>query len=91
MAARLSARPSSSAYPSGLGRAEVLGSLASVAIIWAVCLALLAEAVRRLRAGDSERVQGKTMFFTALFALGVNCVLVTFFHDAMHARPLRSQ
>lgn len=87
MAARLSARPSSSAYPSGLGRAEVLGSLASVAIIWAVCLALLAEAVRRLRAGDSERVQGKTMFFTALFALGVNCVLVTFFHDAMHARP----
>ena len=85
-ASHLGARTATSAYNFGMGRAEVLGSLASVAIIWGVCLALVVEAVRRLRADDGA-VEGKVMFFTALFAFGCNIILVLFFHDAMHARP----
>ena len=59
-------------YSYGYHRADVLGALASVLIIWILLLWLLFEAVQRLLNPDLIDVNGEIMLITASIGLGCN-------------------
>ena len=67
--------------PFGYHRAEVIGALLSVLLIWVLAIGLMFTAVRRVMdqaKGDTkETVDGQAMFFVAVFRLGINLVLMT--------------
>ena len=59
-------------YSYGYHRADVLGALASILIIWILLIWLLAEAVKRLINPDLIDVDGLIMLITACIGLGCN-------------------
>lgn len=73
--------PATVRMPFGYHRAEVLGALISVLLIWMLTLGLVYAAVSRLIAdikhSDSvEPVNGKAMFIVSGFGLGINLLLM---------------
>lgn len=72
--------PANAKMPFGYQRAEVIGALISVLLIWMLTLGLLYAAVNRMVAQaqpDAEQtVNGKVMFLVSSFGLGVNVVLM---------------
>ncbi|TYZ60076.1 hypothetical protein PybrP1_000657 [[Pythium] brassicae (nom. inval.)] len=72
--------PASAKMPFGYQRAEVIGALISVLIIWMLTLGLLYAAVNRMVAqaqpDAAQTVNGKVMFLVSSFGLGVNIVLM---------------
>ena len=74
----LTKSPSSLKYSYGYHRADVLGALASILIIWVLLIWLLTEAVNRLMNPDLIDVDGGIMLITACIGLGCNILnLVT--------------
>ena len=71
----LTSREASEKYSFGFHRAEVLGALVSISIVWLMTGILLYEAVKRLFV--PEVVDGKVMFFIALLGVGMNFVLMS--------------
>jgi len=65
---------STSEHSFGFHRAEMLGALLSILVIWLMTGILIFEAVLRLM--NPTEVDGKTMFIVAVFGLGVNIVLL---------------
>ena len=67
----------------GFGRAEILGALLSVVIIWVLTGVLLYEAILRaqaiLRHSQKIPVEGKLMFIVATIGLVFNLVLLKIF------------
>ena len=57
-------------YSYGYNRADVIGALASIAIIWGLLVWLLIEAVHRLL--NPSEINGELMLITACFGLGCN-------------------
>lgn len=72
MAIIISRRSASSKYTFGFQRAQTLGALISVAFVWIITAYLVLEAIERIR--KPEPINGKFMFFTALFGVIVNLV-----------------
>ncbi|CAI5746798.1 unnamed protein product [Peronospora destructor] len=72
--------PASATMPFGYHRAEVIGALLSVLLIWILATGLMFTAVRRLidqgNADAKETVDGKAMFLVAVLGLGINLVLM---------------
>ncbi|KAL4123933.1 hypothetical protein PRIC2_009777 [Phytophthora ramorum] len=72
--------PASASMPFGYHRAEVIGALVSVLLIWVLAIGLMFTAVRRMidqgRPDAKETVDGKAMFLVAVFGLGVNLLLM---------------
>lgn len=72
--------PASATMPFGYHRAEVIGALLSVLLIWVITIGLLFTAVQRMidqgRADAEETVDGKVMFFVAAFGLVINLLLM---------------
>ncbi|KAI8600198.1 cation efflux family-domain-containing protein [Dissophora ornata] len=66
----LSQRPSTAKYTFGFHRAEVLGALISIFLIWGLTLMLVVEAIGRLR--NPINVDGKTMSVVAAVGVCVN-------------------
>ena len=78
LAIYLTKKPSSLRYSYGYHRADVLGALASILIIWVLLVWLLAEAIKRLMNPDLIDVDGGIMLVTACIGLGCNILnLVT--------------
>ena len=76
--------PSCKHYNYGLARAEVFGALASIISLWIVTIFLLYEAYHRAIAwceGNAIEIDGKLMFFIALFGVFVNVILINLFHE----------
>ncbi|KAL3518135.1 hypothetical protein ACH5RR_020724 [Cinchona calisaya] len=68
----------------GYGRVEVLGALLSVQLIWLICGYLIYEAVDRIL-HKVAKVNGKLMFFIALFGFLVNLFMIYWLgHDHSH-------
>ncbi len=57
-------------YTFGFQRAQTLGALASVAFVWLMTAYLVIEAIERIK--NPEPINGKLMFFTALFGVVIN-------------------
>ncbi|DBB15899.1 TPA: Metal tolerance protein 1, variant 3 [Trebouxia sp. C0006] len=70
VASHLASRKSATTYSFGYHRAEVLGALMSVLIIWVVTGVLIYEAI--LRIITPGHTKGKAMFFFALGGVAVN-------------------
>lgn len=71
-------RPGCKDYTYGLVRAEIFGALASILSLWVITAILVFEAYYRALSwtqGEAEYVNGKLMFFVALFGVGVNLCL----------------
>lgn len=73
----------------GFGRAEILGALSSVAVIWILTGILLYEAFLRgrqiLRNAQEEPIEGGVMFVVACIGIVFNVILLSLFHDHGHA------
>ena len=63
-------KPSTLKNTYGYHRADVIGALGSIIIIWGLLIWLLSEAVKRLL--DPTDVDGEVMLITACFGLGCN-------------------
>lgn len=71
-------RPGCKDYTYGLVRAEIFGALASILSLWAITAILVCEAYYRGLSwfnGDAPYVNGKLMFFVAVFGVFVNICL----------------
>ena len=68
----VSRRSASKNFTFGFQRAQTLGALASIAIVWLITTYLVLEAIKRIK--SPENINGKLMFFIALFGMLVNIV-----------------
>lgn len=66
----------------GFHRAEILGALASVFLIWILTLALLYEAVQRIL--HPTDVNGRLMFIIAVVGLIINGIMAFILHGSGH-------
>ena len=79
----LAKRPSTKKLSYGYHRAEVVGALASVLLIWGITIWLVAEAVNRVINPDYE-IEGWIMLGTAIFGLCCNLLLGKILHSGGH-------
>ena len=80
----VSRKSKSLVYTFGYGRAEILGALFSIGLLWMVTIYLVFEAFFRAIdwfEGKSPIINGKIMFGTAVFGIFVNLVLIVVFHE----------
>ena len=78
----MSQRPASGPMSFGYNRAEIIGALCSIVLIWGLTAWLLYEAV--LRVITPPIINSKIMVITATIGLGFNLILVTFLHGHSH-------
>lgn len=79
-----SKRAETTQYTYGYGRAEVLGALLSILFLWSVTLWLLYAATERAInwfQGHKNNIDGKFMFFVALFGILVNIFQACVFYE----------
>ena len=70
MAIYLTRKPATLQHTYGYHRADVIGALGSILIIWGLLVWLLSEAVKRLM--NPQEINGEIMLITAIFGLGCN-------------------
>lgn len=85
----LSSRPASKKMSFGWYRAEVIGALVSVLMIWLVTGLLVYMAVERLRTGDFE-IDSLVMVITAAAGLLVNIIMAVALHADGHSHGFHS-
>lgn len=73
-----SKRPATKTHSYGFHRAEVVGAICSVALIWALTGVLIVEAIDRIR--HPKEINGKLMFFMASIGLVVNLLMALTLH-----------
>ena len=78
----LATRAPTSRLSFGFHRAEILGALISVIMIWLLTGILVYEAVQRIR--EPEDVNGKYMFIVATCGLGVNLLMGFILYQSGH-------
>ena len=67
MSILISRRSANVKYTFGFQRAQTLGALASMVFVWIITACLVFEAIHRIK--HPANINGKFMFFTALFGL----------------------
>ena len=70
-------RPATVDHSFGYHRAEILGALGSISLVWALTIYLVVEAIDRLR--NPTEINGKVMFIVSCLGLLVNILYVTRF------------
>lgn len=78
----IAGRPASIEMSYGYHRAEVIGALGSMALIWGLTIWLVYEAVERVT--TPEDVDGLLMLFTAVLGLVINIVMSKVLHGHSH-------
>eukprot|EP00744_Colponema_vietnamica_P007065 GILI01010202.1.p1 GENE.GILI01010202.1~~GILI01010202.1.p1 ORF type:complete len:547 (-),score=138.80 GILI01010202.1:255-1895(-) len=76
------ARPATDVLSFGFHRAEIIGALLSVALIWILTAGLVIEAIDRLQ--EPEPVDGKVMFITSALGLAANLLMGKILHSGGH-------
>eukprot|EP00128_Syssomonas_multiformis_P009738 Colp12_sorted_trinity150504_noHs@27338 len=84
----ISQRPASAKLSFGFHRAEIIGALMSVLLIWVLTGVLIYEGVQRVL--DPPEVEGKIMFITAACGVVVNIILGVILHQHGHTHGLGS-
>jgi len=75
----MGSRPSNYQMSFGYHRAEVLGALASIMLIWGIIIYLFIEAVHRIV--DPEHIDGEIMLITAVVGLVCNFISIFTLHS----------
>ena len=75
----LGGKPASFSMSFGYARAEILGALASIALIWGLIIWLFIEAINRCI--NEEEVDGEIMLITAAVGLACNFVNIFTLHS----------
>eukprot|EP01022_Parablepharisma_sp_SALTPOND_P001360 TRINITY_DN106186_c0_g1_i1.p1 TRINITY_DN106186_c0_g1~~TRINITY_DN106186_c0_g1_i1.p1 ORF type:complete len:417 (+),score=10.90 TRINITY_DN106186_c0_g1_i1:59-1252(+) len=75
----LSQRPASGVMTFGYHRAEIIGALSSVVLIWALTFWLVSEAICRVI--EPVEIEGGIMTITAAIGLGFNIIMGTCLHS----------
>ena len=75
----LARRPSTEIHSYGYHRAEIIGALISVIIIWGLTIWLVYEATQRLIKSNYE-IDGDIMLYTSIFALCSNLIMMKILH-----------
>jgi zinc transporter 2 len=75
----LGGKPSNNSLSFGYARAEILGALASILLIWGLCIWLFIEAINRVV--EPEDVNGEVMLITAAVGLACNFVNIFTLHS----------
>jgi zinc transporter 2 len=78
----IAGRPASIEMSYGYHRAEVIGALGSMALIWGLTIWLVYEAVERVT--TPEDVDGFLMLLTAVLGLVINIVMIKVLHGHSH-------
>lgn len=81
----IAGRPSTQRLSFGWYRAEVIGALTSVLLIWVITGILVMLAVQRVVTGDYE-VDPTIMLITSLVGLGANLIMACSLHQHAHSR-----
>jgi zinc transporter 2 len=76
---KISQKKPSKAYTFGYNRAEVLGALLSIALIWIMTGFLLKEAFNRIVSVNV--IDSRIMLFTAIFGLFCNIIMIKILHS----------
>ena len=79
----LARKPSTNKLSYGYHRAEVIGALGSVILIWGLTIWLVYEAIQRVIYQDFE-IQGEIMLITACFGLFCNLIMGKILHSGAH-------
>ena len=77
-----STRPANTRLSFGYHRAEILGALLSIALVWILTAFLVVEAVHRVR--NPEPIDAKVMLAVAVIGLIVNIFIAYTLHDHHH-------
>jgi cation diffusion facilitator family transporter len=75
----LARRPPSKIHTFGLHRAEIVGALLSISMVWLVTGWLVAEAIQRIR--DPKPIDGRIMMFVAGLGIIANIAMGLALHD----------
>jgi zinc transporter 2 len=75
----MGSRPSNHQMSFGYHRAEILGALASIMLIWGIIIYLFIEAIHRMI--DPEKIDGKIMLITAVVGLVCNFISIFTLHS----------
>jgi zinc transporter 2 len=75
----MSNRPASFKMSYGYHRAEILGAVASIALIWGLLIWLMIEATERIIEGP--KVDGEIMLITAIVGLACNIINIFTLHS----------
>ena len=78
----ISYRPATSLLTYGYHRAEVIGALGSVLLIWGLAIFLIYEGVMRVL--YPKKIDALIMLITACIGLLINIVMVKVLHGGMH-------
>ena len=83
----MGSRPSNYQMSFGYHRAEVLGALASIMLIWGIIIYLFIEAIHRIV--DPEPIDGEIMLITAVVGLVCNFISIFTLHSfgGVHKHP----
>jgi zinc transporter 2 len=72
----ISKKKATSRFSLGFARAEILGALISVLLIWTCTIGLVISALHKLTTPEPAAINGKVMFYLALLGLAVNILYV---------------
>ena len=75
----MGSRPSNHHMSFGYHRAEILGALASIMLIWGIIIYLFIEAIHRIV--HPEKIDGKIMLITAIVGLVCNFISIFTLHS----------
>ena len=75
-------QPATKTLSYGYGRAEVIGALASIMVIWVLTIWLVYEAIQRII--TPEEVDGKLMFLIACMGFVCNLIMMRVLHSHGH-------
>ena len=78
----ISYRPATSLLTYGYHRAEVIGALGSVLLIWGLAIFLVYEGI--LRVINPKKIDAEIMLITACIGLMINIVMVKVLHGGLH-------
>jgi len=76
---KIAKRPSTKTHSYGYHRAEIIGALVSVVLIWGLTLWLVVEAVDRIQNQDFE-INQDFMLYTSIFGLISNLLMMKVLH-----------
>ena len=82
IALRLKDLKATPTFSFGYQRAEILGALASIIVIWIMNSILLLQSIARFK--SPEHIDGKLMFLVGIIGIAVNCCLLFVFQHKPH-------
>ena len=90
LALRISKNPPNLKYTFGYYRAEIVGALSSVTLIWILTILLLSESIKRIF-DNHHKIDSEVMVYSASFGLMFNIVMAYILHSEVDCTLFRKE